>query len=121
MARASEIAPRTKIALIQALMSRIHPELFRLSLLNANAGQGMSIDEVATVLAVTDATIGILCAIRGAPCEPHLDGDALEQEMEGYLMCDRMEAGGVAAARMMEGAFNAPLTTLAATTLTDGA
>ncbi len=107
-------ALRKKVALIQTLMVRIHRELCRLASLGANARQGMGMDEVATVLAVTDATVGILCVIRDASFDDDLADESLQQELEAYLRSDRMEAGGAKAACIMERAFGAVLEAWAA-------
>lgn len=110
-------ALRRKVALIQALMVGIHHELCRLASLGVNAQQGMGTDEVATVLAVTDATVGMLCVIRDASFDDDPDDQSLQQELEAYLTSDRMEAGGAKAAWTMEGAFGAVLGAWAAAPL----
>ena len=110
-------ALRTKIALLDALMACVHCELLRLASVDAYAAQGMEIDAVATVLAVTDAAIGMLCAIRDASLEANDDDEALEHALKSYLTSDRMEEGGPEASRIMESAFASVLHVLTSATL----
>jgi hypothetical protein len=111
-------ALRTKIALIDALMACVHSDLARLASSDAYVGQGMDIVAVATVLAVTDAAIGMLCAIRDASTEENgVDDAALEEVLKTYLTSDRMDESGPEASRIMESAFASALHVLTSAAL----
>jgi hypothetical protein len=65
----------------------------------------MDENAVATVLAITDATIGLLCAIRNALFGEEIDANAFQQELADYAASDRLEAGGRQAAAIVESAL----------------
>lgn len=105
---------QTRTTLSGALMTGIYSRLVSLAATNEAAGCGMEVDAVATVLAITDATIGMLCAIRDALFTEELDANAFKQELEDYAASDRLEAGGRQAAATMESALAAVLQAWAA-------